>query len=280
MSVRMDKVQVYDSWKSQVRFSECDINLTAKLRSWFDYLQEAAALHAEKLGVGLEAMQKEEIFWVLSRIRLVIHEPLKQGTMQEVITWPSGTDKLFCKRQYLVLDGENGTAFGRASSSWLVLDGNTGRPLRPVVLPQKADGWNPEAGSFFDELDKLPLPEIFQLEKSYDIRHSQIDVNRHLNNAEYAGLVEDFVHELTPDRTIREVQINFQHALKAPDRVRIGGMFRPGNPEENKNDSVLLAGWSNVNGELAFQSEVLLAPMPTEEPVNEEKTLADLGKFA
>ncbi|MBO5722226.1 MAG: hypothetical protein J6S19_03835, partial [Lentisphaeria bacterium] len=48
-----------------------DISVDAKIRSWviFNYLQDAAGRHADRLGLGLKQLRSSDLSWVLSRIR-------------------------------------------------------------------------------------------------------------------------------------------------------------------------------------------------------------------
>jgi medium-chain acyl-[acyl-carrier-protein] hydrolase len=102
------------------------------LPSLFNYMQDIASDHAEKLGFGRDDLMKENRFWVLSRMYAeIVCWPLWKDTIV-IKTWPNGTDKLFALRNYEVKypDGRH-IAYG--TSSWLILDQATRKVQRPDI---------------------------------------------------------------------------------------------------------------------------------------------------
>ena len=104
----------------RVRHREADRNGRLKLLSWFDFLQEAAANHAARLGVGLNALTERGRLWVLSRLKLEIRRSPRIGEELTVETYPSGVNRLFFTREFQVFD-KSGEVIARASSAWLLL---------------------------------------------------------------------------------------------------------------------------------------------------------------
>ncbi len=206
---------------THVRCREADRDGNYKLSAWFDLLQEAAANHAEKLGVGFEALHLQGMLWVLSRLTLEIRRSPRLGEELTVETWPNGAERLFARRQFRVLDSEN-REIATASSAWLLLAADTLRPLRlpelPIALPE-----NTHLPNYFPLGEKLPWRDL-ECDFPVEVRYSMEDVNGHLNNAEYAGLVQDCAGRRlgrVPD--FRRVEINFLAAVKAPETLHIGG---------------------------------------------------------
>ncbi len=205
-----------------VRHREADRNGDLRLAGWFDFLQEAAANHAAGLGVGMEALQKKQLIWVLSRLKLEIDRSPHIGETVEVETYPNGFRRLHAARQFRIL-GESGDEIGRASSRWLMLDTPRMRPLRLDTLPLRLPD-NAARPDYFALDEKLPtrgLPPEMQV----PIRYTMEDVNQHLNNAEYAGMVQDFAAIKRPDQPpcFRSVELHFLSAVKMPDMLSIGG---------------------------------------------------------
>ena len=59
---------------------------------------------------------------------------------------------------------------------------------------------------------------------SVPIRHSMEDVNGHLNNAEYAGLVQDYpVAKGWGSPRFRRVELQYLAAVRAPGFLTLGG---------------------------------------------------------
>ncbi|QSH40647.1 thioesterase [Lentisphaerota bacterium ZTH] len=204
-----------------IRHSEGDCSGNLKLRALSDYLQEAAANHAAHLGVGLAALAEKKMLWVLSRIRIQIDRMPRIGEVLTIRTWPSGFDKLFATRQFTIYD-EFRRIICRASSAWLLLDAETSRPLRskslPVQLPLNAD-----QPVHFEALQKIE-PSTCAPAFEVSVRHSAVDINGHLNNAEYSGYIHDLLYAETGSAVnVSSFSINFLSDMKEGDKMVISG---------------------------------------------------------
>jgi len=91
-----------------------------KISTLQGYLQEAAWYHAVELGVSVEQLQAQDLAWFLSRLTLHVHRLPGWGESVNVLTWPSGRDKLYQYREFQMLDAE-GEVLVAAASSWLVV---------------------------------------------------------------------------------------------------------------------------------------------------------------
>ena len=232
----------------RVRYSEADRNGHLKLRSLLDYAQDIAALHAARLGAGMAALNAASKSWVLSRLRIRIARYPEVGEALELATWPSGIDRLFACREIRFRDAA-GAEFAAATTQWLVIDTQSGRILPP----------NQEFHALPDESDRLPpaFPELAKLRpvatpevRRWRIGESRIDVNRHLNNAEYAALLQD---ALGPGRYPAELQINYQKAIPPEtETVLFGGL--------DENGAFLYTGCAD--GAPAFTAAGFLLPEP------------------
>ncbi|MBQ4480888.1 MAG: hypothetical protein II943_09640 [Victivallales bacterium] len=191
-----------------IRYSEGDRHGRLKLRTFFDYAQEVAGSHAAALGCGLEALLARRQAWVLSRIRVRFHKYPSIGDAVTLKTWPSGFDHLFARREF-ELTGVDGTVLAEATSFWLFLDTAQMRILNAAKEIGDLMPDNSALPVHFSELGKLPAPaEGEQLE--FSIRETQIDLNGHLNNAEYAGVIQDV---LGAGCYPAELQVNYQKSV-------------------------------------------------------------------
>lgn len=195
-----------------VRHHEAGPDGTLRPASLFDMFQDAAAEHAEILGCGMTFLQKRSFLWVLSRIALEVRRMPVIGETVTVETYPTGVERLFALRQFTVTDAA-GDVLARATSCWLILSAETYRPQRiektlEITLPPNAD-----KPRHFAVPDRAAPPPENAAELRYTVRASQIDVNRHLNNAYYAAFVHDMLAELTGEnRGPASMQLFFQHA--------------------------------------------------------------------
>ena len=206
-----------------------DVGPDGELRSWlfFDFLQDIAARHAELLGCGMSRLRELGIIWVLSRIRLRIDSFPSYGDTLHVRTWPSGFQKLFATRQYQVTSLNTGRELATGSSFWLTLDI---RSLRPIPPARSVSGLLPENRDrpfYFPDLGKLPAAE--ELSPVYHTAgQSVIDYNDHVNNAIYARCAQDWLASMRGGPVkIRDIQLNFNHAVKFGQTMRCGGVLEP-----------------------------------------------------
>ena len=200
----------------RIRYSEGDRRGRLKLRAFFDYAQEVAGTHATALGCGLEALLARNQAWVLSRIRVRFHAYPSIGDEVILKTWPSGFDHLFARREF-ELTGAGGAVLAETASFWLFLDTENLRILNAVKEIGELMPDNSGLPVHFTELGKLPAPtEGEQME--FSVRETQIDLNGHLNNAEYAGILQDVLGEgCYPS----ELQVNYQKSVPPGSRLAI-----------------------------------------------------------
>jgi acyl-ACP thioesterase len=171
-----------------VKFSHTDRSGFLTPAAALDYAEEAASGHAELLGAGFEAMTEKRQIWVLSRISVHMEKRPRFGETVTVRTWPRGHERLFAIRDYEMTVGDH--LFVRARSSWIILDMDTRRPLRPDSVMEKMplnEGKNalPENAAALAEAPGLaPVMERKAL-------YSDLDFNGHVHNTRYMQWVCD-----------------------------------------------------------------------------------------
>lgn len=154
-----------------------------------DYLQEAAGVHADRLGLSLAALHEQGLAWVLARLVVQVERAPAEGETVTVRTWPCGVERLQFRRDYLMLGGD-GAVVARGVSFWVVINLNTRRPERipPTVaalLPE-----NPplalDGGLLGDRRPPVPEDGATPLSSiSFAVRRADMDRNRHVNNVRY-----------------------------------------------------------------------------------------------
>ncbi len=146
-----------------------------------DYILEAAGEHAFSGGLGVTDLFKKGVTWVLSRFHVEIVRYPRWGERVEIRTWPSGKAPLFAIRDYEI-SGENGPV-ATATSSWLIVDLKTRRPVR---TPEHLEGFPLlEKRALADDFASLPSPERTDLVKEFPVFFSDIDINRHVTATVY-----------------------------------------------------------------------------------------------
>lgn len=233
-----------------------DIAADAKMRSWvvFDYLQDAAGRHADELGLGLKQLKESDLSWVLSRIRLKMEDFPEYGDVLKITTYPSGFDRLFAYRQFVLTSALTGKFFGVAGSAWLTLNPGNFRPVSPAKHLTGLPQWEFEGETYFqgDSLARITPPGDLTDNTMTDERIStaMIDYNRHLNNAFYAMFTEDFLGCRTSSLVrMSELQINFNASTTFGDHLLCRGML------ESSGGAFYVEGTQQSSGKNAFQAQ-------------------------
>jgi acyl-ACP thioesterase len=155
-------------------------------------LQEAAAHHADALGVSPHHLSVRGVTWVVARLWVVLERvPRLQETL-EVETWPAGGRGPFARRDFLLRcpDGNgdrrrgDGEEIGRATSDWLLLDLVSRQAVERPPEIRALDLGRPPA--LADRMPRPVVPRRPTFERRFTVRWSDLDLNRHANNARYA----------------------------------------------------------------------------------------------
>lgn len=185
----------------ELTYSHIDWRGTARPAAYFDFMQDAATVHARQIGLDRDDIGA---IWVLSRMHAEFTRPLAAYDTLRVTTWCAGIKGPSWLRAFsFSADGEPA---GQAISSWVILDADTHRIRRPTSVPQAAD-------YACEDRDALPMPGKLDvsgmaLHHTHPILYSDLDVNGHLNNVRIAALVSDAL-DLTAQDFVRSLQINY-----------------------------------------------------------------------
>lgn len=185
----------------ELTYRHIDWRGTAHPAAYFDFMQDAATLHARIAHLDGNDLP---ILWVLSRMHVMMDRALAPYDTVTLETWCAGVKGARFVRAFSFSSG--GQPVGRAISCWVILDPKTHRVLRPNTVPAAA-------AYACVERDVLPMPDKLDvsgltLHHTHAVTYSDLDINRHLNNVQIASLVADALDLGERDR-IRSLQINY-----------------------------------------------------------------------
>lgn len=170
--------------------SNCDMFYRWSIWDIFISMQESAGYSAEYMGVGRDELMGNGMIWIISRMHVKMLKYPKYLDKIKVKTWPKQAKGIFFPRYFEFTD--SGETLGHASSSWLLLNLEHRRLLRPQNLTL-------EFMTNEDLPEPLPLPEKIIIPESLEhttertVQYSDCDFNMHMNNSKYAQFACDLL---------------------------------------------------------------------------------------
>jgi medium-chain acyl-[acyl-carrier-protein] hydrolase len=203
-----------------IRAYDIDFENKLKISALFNCLQDAASTHATKLKLGFNDLLSKNLFWVLSWVRIEMDEYPKFGDSISVKTWPKKKFKLYSLRDF-TLTNNAGKVFAKASSAWVLLKADSKRPVDPLTIASIS--YQTENSAIDSTPEKIYPPENLESEKyQRKIRYSDIDINRHVNNARYVEFIMDsFDNDFYKINILKKITISFISESKMGDEIRV-----------------------------------------------------------
>jgi len=160
---------------------EIDAAGRAQVQALLNFLQDAAARHAARLGFSVPDLMKRGLTWVLSRYHLSIRRYPRFFEEVTVTTWPSGLQGYFALRDFEMSDAEG--LFLAATTSWMLLSLKTKQRVKAEDhLP--ADMVH-DRRSLPDAFPTIPPLGAATRERRFRVSRRDLDMNRHVNNVVY-----------------------------------------------------------------------------------------------
>ncbi|MCX5644399.1 MAG: thioesterase [Phycisphaerae bacterium] len=198
---------------------DCRPDGCIKPNALMQYLQEAAARHAQQLGVGFADLDRQDCFWVLVNSRIEMTDAPRWGQNVTIRTWPSGFTRLVASREFIGHDADGRELF-RAASEWMILDKRSSRPKNL----QRLDLHLPQAGpkALSTELRRLRPAEAYTPAYTLSVPFSSLDFNGHVNNTEYVRWAWDGLHRwLGHSPALRSMQVTYTAEVFEGDEIEV-----------------------------------------------------------
>lgn len=208
---------------------DCRPDGFVKLNALMQYLQEAAARHAEELGAGFADLEQWGCFWVLVNLRLEMADMPRWRDSLTIRTWPSGCTRLLASREF-VGEGTDGRELFRASSEWMILDKNGSRPrnLSRLDLHLPPTGLK-VLSTELQRLQRAPVPHTNA--GTISVPFSALDFNGHVNNTEYVRWAFDGLHRrLGHAPPVCSLQVTYTAEVFEGDEIEVLVAAEPGAP--------------------------------------------------
>src|SRR5208283_336695 len=209
-------------WKEQRLVESYDVDLSGRLRPHvlFSYLLNSAWNHAASSTYSYSELTARNLMWVLIRFQMVLRGQPKWHDRLTIETWGKRIERLYALRDFRV-NGPSGEIFVSATSSWLILDKDSGRPQR---FDTKADGfpWQPDKEEMETVLEKVAEVSEGKRVASFRVQYSDIDVNRHVGSAKYLQwFVDSHSLELLEHSVPQAIELSYLSEAVLNDEVTV-----------------------------------------------------------
>ena len=177
----------------RVRWGELDPSGTVSPANYLRYLIETAWDFGDSLGLGANASQDLDLFWLIRDTEIRFLRPLRQNDVFDFTLWLVHWQRVRGTRCFELTLKENGAVIAQGTQQIVSMDAKTGRPASP-----------PE-----DLMDQFRLedPRVFPFERfpkivavenpltSFPMRRQvewmDLDMYDHVNNATYVNYAEE-----------------------------------------------------------------------------------------
>jgi len=202
----------------KVRAYEVGPSMTTSLPTIANYLQETAGNHADKIGVGADYLMPNGVFWVLSRLRLIVDEYPGGHEDVDVLTWPSARERFAAFRDFRLMK-RDGSEFGRATTAWLIFDLDARKMIElPKWVSEKFPNSPPRNLDF--ESRTIPRLKEVRWERVIVARKTDQDMLGHVNNVHYLEWsLEAVSPEWELDKQLLEIDIQFRAEGRAGEEL-------------------------------------------------------------
>ena len=209
--------------ESIVAPSLCDASFHLGIAQQFALVQDIAAEHAERLGVGGAAMTERGAFWLAVHTRLEFFDRAEMMKPLSVSTWPVRTAPEDLRMHRLYRIESEGRTLCEGRTEWMVLNTNTGRLLRA------RDAGFPTDMEFHDEtVCDTPFSRVKDAFTDADlcfsrtVAASDIDYGNHMNNVAYVRTMLDcFTSGQLAALPLKSFEIRYGDPCHEGDRIAV-----------------------------------------------------------
>lgn len=195
-----------------------DVGLSNKLtnKGIVKILENAAAMHSDKLGYGLNQIEKTKLSWILLNWKVqVLKRPIYNSELR-IKTWASGIDKITTCRDFEIYD-KDGNIIIIASSKWTLVNIDTKK--LELITEDIEERYSPEDKHVFKDFTfkKLMEPENIESISQINIEKRDIDINGHVHNLFYLDYAYEALPEQIENQEFDNIEIMYKKEIKMQD---------------------------------------------------------------
>jgi len=190
-----------------IHYYEIDYKKRMLITSLMNYFDDVAICQSENLGIGIDFLREHDCAWMLYKWDINIYKYLMFSERVKVRTAPYSFYKFYAYRWFEVLN-QKGKLLAKANSLWLLV--NTAKK-RPIKIPELMyERFKVDASKTLNMEDLTP-PSAIHTEKLFQVRYSDIDTNKHVNNVKYAEwALETVPLDIVLNYTLNKLKVTYK----------------------------------------------------------------------
>lgn len=201
-----------------LRYQDTDGQLRATLPALVGAMQEAAILHAEEVGRGIQWLHARARSWMIVQTRARVRHLPTWRTRVCVTTWPSEMGRLLSRREFRLSD-DQGNRLLDATTLWAFMDTSSRKVCR--IPPDVGQAYHVSQDRALDAAFSRPAaPADTMREQRFAVRRWEIDFNGHVNNLRYLDwMLEPLPEEVLTGYRLATLNIRYQKEVGPGARV-------------------------------------------------------------
>jgi len=182
-------------------------------------LQEAASLHADSLGFGLNNIDKTNLTWLLLSWKIKLLSTPKWNTKVTVKTWPREMARVYSYRDFEVYD-DSGNLIAIASSKWVLINVTNHSIAR--ITPDLINAYSTVNKCVFDKYKDPTFEDTKNsvLAFEYKVGRRDIDRNDHVNNLYYLEFALEALPENIYQHNFSDIEVLYKKEIKLGNIIK------------------------------------------------------------
>lgn len=229
--------------KYEIHYYEVDYELRCKLSSIINFICDVGTQQSESVGGGMEYCVNNNCAWVFYKYDIKMYRYPKFGEIISLSTTPVGFKKFYGLRKYVIRDEKN-EIIGEALALFFLINIEKRRPMR--IQKEQYDFYGVSGDVDYDiNMDKLERFEGEEYYKQFDIRYSDIDSNKHVNNVKYVEwAIEAVPIEVINNYQLTRIKVIFEKETTYGEKISSSATIK----KINKNSLKSYHTINNING--------------------------------
>lgn len=182
-AIKIEDSRYYWAKQYPIKYYEMDFNQVLKPSALMNLLEDTATINAEMLNFGYSFVSARNYGWFLIKYHMEFDDYPQDLDELVIKTEARGISKIIANRDFEIWTTDNKKRLGRVASNWMLIDLDTKNILPIAKIIDFMPAFKKRENDL--QFNKISLPEHFDFEKTFEIRFDDIDVNQHVNNANY-----------------------------------------------------------------------------------------------